>query len=111
MMTLTTRIAAVASLLLDQDLDQAIVLCQTHLPYFNGLDGPRQRVLAEMAFNIGMEAPDGLLGFVHMLAAVQAGRYDMAAAEMLRSHWAVQVGSRAKRLADLMQQGNQAVTA
>jgi hypothetical protein len=44
-------------------------------------------------------------------AAVQVGRYDMAASEMLRSTWATQVGMRARRLADLMQQGSDSVTA
>jgi lysozyme len=39
------------------------------------------------------------------LAAVREGRYDDAAAGMLRSKWAGQVGERAKRLAALMREG------
>ena len=98
----------IALALLDWDLNNAIQSCEGRLPYFKALDGRRQRVLAEMALNMGI---DGLLEFSGMLNAVQLGRYDLAAAEMLRSTWATQVGLRARRLSALMQLGAGSVMA
>lgn len=93
---------AEANMLLKNDLNNAIAACQHLWPWFDGLDGPRQRVLVEMLFNMGQSR---LLEFRNMLAAVQAGDYARAAAEMLRSVWATQVGIRARQLSDLMQNG------
>jgi lysozyme len=67
------------------------------------LDDARQDVLADMAFNLGV---GGLMDFRRMLAAARAGAYDLAAAEMLASDWASQVGARARRLSILMQHGD-----
>ncbi len=92
-----------ASMLLDHDLVTAVVSCQQHFSWFNQLDAARQRVLAEMCFNLGLQ---GLLEFTRMLQAVQNGHYATAAAEMLRSSWAGQVGYRARRLSSLMQTGS-----
>jgi hypothetical protein len=39
-----------------------------------------------------------LLGFHRFLAELEAGRFRVAAADMLHSLWASQVGARAKRL-------------
>jgi lysozyme len=61
-----------------------------------------QEVLANMCFNLGLT---GLLGFRQTLALLQAGRYGEAAAEMLRSAWAGQVGARAERLAQKLKEG------
>lgn len=71
-------------------------------PSFRELDQARQRVLVNMAFNLGRKR---LSGFKKMIAAV--GREDWAAAadEMLDSKWARQVGKRAERLADMMRRG------
>jgi len=66
------------------------------------LDGVRQRVLLNMVFNLG---EDGLRGFRNMWSAVDAADYEQAAHEMLDSRWAVQVGVRATRLADMMRTG------
>jgi len=71
-------------------------------PWISGLDPVRQRVLFNMAFNLGI---NGLLGFKNTLAYVQAGKYDFAADGMLKSKWAGQVGDRAVRLAKLMRGG------
>ncbi|HUO11336.1 MAG TPA: glycoside hydrolase family protein, partial [Caulobacteraceae bacterium] len=62
-----------------------------------GLDDPRQDVLANMAFNLGV---GGLLRFPKTLALVRAERWDAAADAMLASAWARQVGARARRLAE-----------
>lgn len=65
-------------------------------------EGCRQ-VLIEMAYNMGVA---GLSGFPKMLAAVMTGDWNTAAAEMLDSEWAKQVGTdRSERLAAQMRQG------
>lgn len=69
------------------------------LPWLEAAPQPMQDVLANMAFNMGLA---GLLAFRRTLAHIQAGRYDQAADEMLRSRWAQQVGGRAERLAAVL---------
>ena len=72
------------------------------LPWVATLDEVRQRVLLDMAFNMGIV---GLLGFKNTLATIQAGDYQRAAAMMLDSKWAGQVGQRAERLSRMMATG------
>lgn len=72
------------------------------LPWVAQLDDVRQRVLLDMAFNLGVP---GLLGFKRTLATIQAGDYEKAAAMMLDSKWAGQVGQRAERLSRMMFSG------
>ena len=73
-----------------------------NLPWWRQMNDPRQNVLANMCFNIGMPK---LLGFKNTLAAMKAGRYEDAATGMLDSLWASQVHDRAKRLAESMKTG------
>lgn len=54
----------------EQDLDR-------RLPWWREMSEARQSVLANMAFNLGI---DRLLGFVNTLALMKAKRYDAAAA-------------------------------
>jgi lysozyme len=72
------------------------------LPWWRQMSDARQNVLANMCFNLGI---DRLLGFANTLTLMKAGRYDAAAAEMLDSKWAKQVGARAIRLAATMRKG------
>ena len=72
------------------------------LPWVSRLDDVRQRVLIDMAFNLGLQ---GLLEFKRTLKAVQEGQYQQAAGMMLESRWASQVGQRAERLARMMLTG------
>lgn len=72
------------------------------LPWWRTLDPVRQRVLINMGFNLGI---NGLLGFVNTLRMVREKDYAAAAAGMLASKWARQVGDRAKRLAYMMEHG------
>lgn len=88
--------------LLANDINKVLRQLDEKLPWWRGLCFNRQRVLINMAFNLGIA---GLLGFRNTLAAVQAGQYDKAAEGMLSSKWATQVGKRAVRLADLMRNG------
>jgi lysozyme len=55
-----------------------------------------------MVFNIGA---NGVERFRKMIAAIEAGDYRLAAAEMQNSRWFNQVGARAKRLCLMMDEG------
>ena len=79
----------------ERDLDR-------QLPWWREMSDARQNVLANMCFNLGIGR---LLGFAKTLTLMKAGRYDAAAAEMLDSKWAKQVGARAIRLAATMRKG------
>jgi lysozyme len=93
---------AVAATILDTTLEQRFAeLTQTH-PVVLTLNGPRQIVLANMAYNLGVPR---LSSFVVMWAAIGRGDFNAAADEMLASTWAHQVGARATRLATEMRTG------
>jgi lysozyme len=88
--------------LLDEDIADACANLDRNLPWWKDLDEVRQRVLTNMVFNLGIGK---LLGFKNALGAMQRGSYAVAAAAMLNSVWANQVGDRAKRLAHAMETG------
>lgn len=79
----------------EADLDRA-------LPWWRNLSENRQRVLANMCFNMGLPV---LLTFVNTLAAMERGDFLAAASGMRNSKWAGQVGARADRLAKRMEEG------
>ena len=72
------------------------------LPWWRGLDDVRQRVLLNMCFNLGITR---LLGFKNTLRMIERREYEDAAAGMLQSLWARQVGNRALRLSAMMRTG------
>ncbi len=72
------------------------------MPWWLSLDDVRQRIVSNMAFNMGVS---GLLTFKNTLSAMRRGCYSVAAAGMKNSKWAVQVGDRAKRLYRGMESG------
>jgi lysozyme len=88
--------------LLANDITETTDALAAAFPWFPGLDGPRQGVLINMAFNMGIE---GLSGFAKFLAAVMRHDWDAAADEMGASLWAGQVGDRAVRLSSQMRTG------
>jgi len=88
--------------LLDISIGNAWSDLQKALPWTSKLDPVRQRVLWDMAFNLGIA---GLLAFHDTLLAVENGRYEQAAYRMLQSKWAGQVGRRAVTLAQMMRTG------
>lgn len=67
-----------------------------------GMNDARLAVLINMAFNMGI---NGLLQFRRLFAAIRQHHWDDAASEMLDSRWALQVGYRAKELAEQMRTG------
>lgn len=91
-----------AMTLLANDIDTVSDQLNTSLPWWKTLDDARQEVLANMAFNMGIST---LLTFRNTLTAIKSGAYKDAAALMLQSKWAAQVGNRAKELAAQMESG------
>lgn len=72
------------------------------IPWWRKLDAPRQAVLLNMAFNMGVA---GLLTFHRTLRAVREMRWGDARDGMLASKWASDVGRRAPELAMQMLTG------
>lgn len=92
-----------AQYLLANDIKRAIEQLDANLPWWQNLDGTRQRVMVNMCFNLGIKR---FLGFQNTLTFIKNGDYDSAADEMLKSAWAGQVGARAQRLSQMMETGN-----
>jgi len=88
--------------LLNHDLQITLSALDLHLPWWKSLDGVRQRVVANLGFNMGIGK---LMEFHKALTAMQAGSYSDAAAEMRKSAWYGEVGARAVRLCEAMKTG------
>jgi lysozyme len=99
MITITSQEAE--ALLVADMIEAANVAAGIVGPAWCRLEEVRQRVLVNMAFNLGSR----LKGFTRFLNAVRLGNYPHAAIEMMDSKWAAQVGPRAERLRDLMLKG------
>ncbi len=91
-----------SAMLLDGDIRLLEIELFRALPWASALDDVRQRVLLDMAFNLGLP---GLLQFKRTLEAIRTGQYQQAATMMLDSLWARQVGQRAERLSRMMATG------
>ncbi len=97
------RISQAASrFMLAESIEEKAIELDRRLPWWRNLSDARQRVLLNMAFNLGV---GGLMGFVATLDSLDHGNYEEAAAHMLSSKWAEQVGDRAVRLAKMMREG------
>lgn len=73
---------------LDEDVIEATGELDRWLPWWQELDDVRGRVLAELAFNMGVGT---LLGFNRMLRHLRLGEFAAAADELGLSAWARQV--------------------
>jgi lysozyme len=92
--------------LLARDIATSVAKLDASLPWWNQLSDVRMRCLANMVFNMGIGSAStgkGLLGFKNALGAMQRGSFAIAAAAMLNSTWATQVGARAQRLSQAME--------
>lgn len=76
-------------------------VCKAH-PCVVELDEIRQRVIIDMAFNMGVPR---LNKFVKMWKAIDEQDFAEAKVQMLDSRWANQVGNRAVRLSNAMDTG------
>jgi len=70
--------------------------------WFSEISQNRRNAVTDMCFNIGITR---FSQFKDMIAAIEAKDYEKAAAEMLNSRWASQVGKRAITLANIMRVG------
>ena len=91
---------AAAMQILEDDILNVMGQLNSKVSWWATLDDVRQRVLANLCFNIGI---NGLLGFNHLLANGQAGVFDDQ--DLLDSKYAKQVGARAVRLAQMWKTG------
>ena len=91
-----------AELMLENDILKLFAVLPGKIDFFNELDKVRADILVNMAFNMGV---NGLLKFKKMLTAIDDGYFTRAAAEILDSKWAFQVGDRALELAEQMKTG------
>ena len=82
-----------AEYMLHNDILNVQIELDRNLPWWRKMSEARQLVLANMAFNMGIQT---LLGFKNTLSAMERGDYAAAAVGMGSSKWAVQVG-RARR--------------
>ncbi len=71
-------------------------------PWVAELSEPRQRALANMAYNLGVT---GLLKFDTFMALMQKGNFADAADDLTKTVWAGQVGARARRIQSLIENG------
>jgi len=82
--------------------NEAIEDAESLFKGYKDLTAARQRVVVNMAFNLGRSR---LKGFKKMIQAVRDHKWEEAAAEMLDSKWHDDVGKRAERLAKMMRDG------
>tara|TARA_R110000803_G_scaffold70556_1_gene133514 strand:+ start:540 stop:1028 length:489 start_codon:yes stop_codon:yes gene_type:complete len=91
-----------AELMLHNDIIIVEMELTNRYPILHDLGEVRQRVLVDMAFNMGVPR----LGmFRKMWSAIYDRDYYRASEEMLDSKWASQVGARATELAEAMKTG------
>lgn len=87
---------------LADDIQRAADSLDRALPWWRKLSDPREDVLVQMAFQMGVA---GVQGFRNTLGFMRLGAFDRAAEGMLASLWAKQTPDRASRLAAQMRTG------
>jgi lysozyme len=90
-----------AKTMLENDVRRTAIEVEMNFPWSADLAASQRETLIELAFQMGMPR---LLGFKKMLAALEAGDYETAAAELMDSRYATQTPGRAKRYADKIAQ-------
>ena len=93
---------AEAEYLLQNDVSIVLSALHRNITFFDSLCVPRQAVLVNMAFQMGIA---GLLKFKKTLTLIEMGDYDGAADGMLKSLWAKQTPNRAAEMAEQMRTG------
>lgn len=91
-----------AEYLLQNDVSIVLNALRRNITFFERLSAPRQAVLMNMAFQMGI---NGLLKFKKTLTLIEMGDYDAAADNMLKSLWAKQTPNRANEMAQQMRSG------
>lgn len=93
---------AEAEYLLQNDVSSVLSVLHRNITFFDSLCIPRQAVLLNMAFQMGIT---GLLKFKKTLSLIEMGDFDGAADGMLKSLWAKQTPNRAAEMAEQMRSG------
>lgn len=91
-----------AQYLLENDIGKALKAAREAFPWFDDLSDNRQRAITNMVFQMGIGR---LRGFRKMLAAIEDGNFDLAAAEAKDSKWYRQTPERAERVIALIREG------
>lgn len=90
-----------ALLVLRADIQRVESAVKVYFPEYDTLPEVRQRVVLDMAFNLGFRA----LGFRNAIAAIKRRDWSKASRELYNSKWARQVGDRCDRLAKMLLTG------
>ena len=90
---------AVAALMLEEDIQDAIVDLEKNISGFEDMPEPVQEALVNLCFNMGIPR---LLQFKKTLAYIREGKYKKASNELLDSRYANQVGYRAVEVAAMI---------
>lgn len=93
-----------AMLLLDHDILTHTSALVDAYPWFEGLDGIRQRAIVDLHFNLGATR---LAGFRQALTAMARGDYSAAADAFADSKWYQQVGRRGPRIVHMVRTGEE----
>lgn len=91
-----------AKYMLNNDINRVTKELDKSIAWWRQLTEVRQHVLCNMAFNLGIVK---LLNFKTTLLNMKNANYEAAAAGMRLSIWYKQVGTRAERLAIMMENG------
>lgn len=91
-----------AEMLLMNDIKEAERQLVALMPWTKELDEVRFSALLNFVFNVGIGTA---LKFVNAMGQLKLGNYDMAANEMLKSKWAIQVGQRAIDVSEQIRTG------
>ena len=89
--------------LLNNDIERCDKELLHNFKWYPELCRVRQDALINLCFNVGITR---LLTFTKSLDYMEAGEYELAADEFLRSRWAEQVGNRAIEVTDLIRNGH-----
>jgi len=91
-----------AGVLLQEMIDKTIHELNVLLGCFTALSDNRKAAIIDMAYNLGI---DGFMKFTDTIRHLTRQEWTQAAASMLASKWADQVGNRAVELAGIMANG------
>jgi lysozyme len=87
------------------DISEAIDLARSIIPQFDTLDDVRQRALTNMAFNRGEHMKTSTTITPAIIKGVETGVWTGLKSIIEASEWASQVGARALRLAQMLEDG------
>ena len=91
-----------AMILLKNDIAAARNDMDARWPWWRKRDPVRGDVMIELTFNLGAE---GFAAFTTVLSLLESGAFAAAAADLLATQWARQVGARAQELAQMIRTG------